>query len=501
MNLWHTSEEKLGWIFPASWDFRKLFQLAFGILSALIASQLIIRLSPIQIVSLTVGSFLLFISVRKPEIGIFVIIVIIASIIFESSLPLLPIPGGSFHVTDIFLLFFLLMIPFKLLTDRNFQFRRTPLDLPLLIFYVAALISAGISMFIQGLAFSTVMRSFRDVTYYLLYYVVTNFIRDKRQIRVLFSGLFGIAAFVSFAMIAQAVVGESVQLMPGRVEAAQTFDQIFDATRILPPGQILVLVMFISALCTIAFIHRPLLKSGYFYYLFLVGSAVLLTYTRHFWVSIIFSASIFLFLISRKERRRVLAWLITAIILAVLFILPFMSAGGKSKAYFDSISERFNSMFSIKKTYMSSSIEWRKIENEYAWKSISQNPLFGIGLSNKYRPQINWMDYRKDWDATSYIHNGYLWILVDMGLLGFLPLMWFFVRFLVRGFLNWRKIKDSMEKSAVLGCTLSVVALFLSIIVSPRLMECSSIVVIATITGLSETIIQRNKKESCEIGR
>jgi hypothetical protein len=76
--------------------------------------------------------------------------------------------------------------------------------------------------------------------------------------------------------------------------------------------------------------------------------------------------------------------------------------------------------------------------------------------------------------------------------------MWFYLCFLVRGFSKWKKVKDSREKSIVVGCIISGFSLSICILVSPKLMEWSSIVVMATIIGLGETIIKRNEGDSAE---
>jgi O-antigen ligase len=88
-----------------------------------------------------------------------------------------------------------------------------------------------------------------------------------------------------------------------------------------------------------------------------------------------------------------------------------------------------------------------------------------------------------------------------MGLLGFLPFIYFYIHFLVRGFSNWRKIRDPIEKSAVIGLALSGIAFSVVNLVSPKFMEPPGMVVIATILGLSGAIIRRNEKEPQENGR
>jgi O-antigen ligase len=481
------------WTSPEIWNIQKIFQVIIFLGTAVILSLLVIGSSSFQIIFVPAGVFFLYIFVKKPEIGILVIIAIIASIIFESALPLLPIPGGRIHITDIILLALLLRIPFKALTDKSFRFVATPLDIPFLLFIFAAFISAGISIFKYGIDYRRIIASpLRILMYYLLFFVITNLIREKKQIRFLLGGLFGIAIVISLAMIIQAKLGESIHMMPGRVETA---DQTFQTTRIIPPGEVVIFVSFISAICAIAIVKKPLLKTIYFYYIPILGGGVILTFNRQYWASIIFSLFIFMLLISKRGKRRFISWLTLVFVSVILVILPLMRLSKTARTYSDSIVERFSSIFAVKETFSSSSLEWRKIENKYAWQSIVKHPFFGIGLWNYYRPYVG--EYETDWTKI-FIHNGYFFVLVNMGLIGFLPLMWFYVSFLARGFSNWRKINHPIEKSVVIGYTIGGIALSLSILVEPRVMENHGIVVIATIIGLSEAIIRRNEKESIE---
>lgn len=486
------------------WNFQNIFLGAIFVLMALILASLAMSVSLSQAFLLTGGALLLVISIRNPEIGILAIIAIIASIIFEDSLPLISIPGGSFHITDVILLTLLAIIPIRALTARNFQVRRTPLDLPLMLFILAALISAGISIINYGLDFNFIIRGLRPIIYYILYFPITNLVREKRQIRFLFGGLFGIATFVSLVMIVQAVVGESIRLMPGRIEAAAISNQVFwAASRILPPGRELIFVMFISAVCTSVFINKPFFKSGYFFLPPIIGGGIILTYHRQYWICIIISLSIFMLLISEKRKRKVFVWLLMIVIFVGLVILPLRSVSKTMRVYVDSIAARFHSLFTVDKTFRTRSIEWRRIENKYAWQSIRQHPLLGIGLRNNYRPNLPGMSADPYWTKqfqSSYIHNGFLFVLIDMGLLGFLPFMWFYFYFVARGLKSWRKIIDPLEKSIVIGCTVSAIALCISTVFSPKFMEWYSIVVMATIIGLTESVILRNEKESKQTG-
>jgi len=73
--------------------------------------------------------------------------------------------------------------------------------------------------------------------------------------------------------------------------------------------------------------------------------------------------------------------------------------------------------------------------------------------------------------------------------------MWFFIIFIIRGFGNWNKIKESYMSALLIGFTLSGLGILLVTIVSPMFMQWYSIVVISVSFGLGEAIIRINKRE------
>jgi O-antigen ligase len=167
----------------------------------------------------------------------------------------------------------------------------------------------------------------------------------------------------------------------------------------------------------------------------------------------------------------------------------FSSKGDGTAA---ALTERFSSIFAGSKLYKSESLEGRRVESKFAIPKIAQHPLLGIGLGNAYRPQI----FPGDNDyLTKYIHNGYLWMLLYIGLVGLLPFLWFCIRFISRGYLHWNKIKDAEMGGMLSGFTLSVLGALIINIVDPLFRSWFSAVVFSIGIGLGEVIIRINQPE------
>lgn len=432
----------------------------------------------------------------KAEIIILSIVILVSSIIFEDALPGADTAIGYWRSADVVLLSALCLIPLNYFLDKEFRLIKTPLDVPLFLFYLAALISACIAIFYYELAFTKTMRKLGMVTYYLLFFVVTNLIRNEKQVRFLIKGLFIVGFVVGIAMLVQALIGDWVQFMPGRVERLETFDTVYGSTRVLPPGQTLIYVLFITSFCLISLLERNSLSPWIYIVTFSTGIGVTLTYNRNYWGSCILCFVLFMILGDSKVRRRVIRIFLISFLLIGLSLLPLLleSRHGVVAGNIAAVSERFGSLFTGEKLYESGSVKWRRVENKYALLRIAKDPLIGIGLGNNYRPPVfGWGD-----TLTSYVHNGYLSIMLNFGVMGALPLLAFYLGFIYRGVRNWKRIENKYLRSVVMGVTLSGIGILVASMVNPMFMQLFSIVVISIMAGLSEVIIRINKRGSQE---
>lgn len=465
-----------------------LIWISIGLLLGLVAVYL-----PLEILlSAIAGGVILNYLAKHPTYSILIIIVLTSSIVFEESIPLIPIGVGSLHVSDVLLLVMLGTLGYRYLSEQNFTFAKSPLHLPLLLFISIALISAAVSVTRYGADFNDVARQFRLISYYLIFFLITNFIREKAQIKLLIKGLFVIAAVVAAAMVVQAIIGESIQLMPGRIESAITFGSEFETLRILPPGQTLVFVTFLTAICVLVFVQeKPVLFSGYLYLLPLLGAGIILTYNRSYWVAAILGLLLLMLITASENRMRLVALLTIVVIFGGSILAMFGGSGGKLGTTVDAVTHRFTSLFAGKELSRSGPVDDRRLENAYALTQIRSHPLLGIGLGNDYRPEI----YGPEDKLTYYVHNAYLWLLTDLGIIGFLLFFWFYLLFLARAAKSWKSISDEFLKSAVAGALISGIAILSMALFIPVFMEWFSIVVIATMTGLAETIRNAEMRE------
>ncbi|MEI8210291.1 MAG: O-antigen ligase family protein [Methylococcales bacterium] len=433
----------------------------------------------------------LYVLFKKPELGILSIVVMISSVVFEESLPLIPVAIGSLHISDIILLALFCKVLNNFINANSNLIIKTPLDLPLILFFIVSLYSAYNAVANYGLDFNIVIRGVRTLSYYLLFFAVTNLIREKQQIIIIIKGLYAVAVLVALFMVLQLIVGDAIKLVPGRVENAGTFEE-FETLRVLPPGQTLVYCLLISSICHFAMTaSKPLMLFSSFLMILLLGAGVLLTYNRTYWVAIILSMALLL-AISSKQAIKKTAVLITILTLLVAGVSAYSTATGSFYETRMAVSSRFSSLFYGKKLTESGPVDDRYTENMFAIRKIAESPLLGNGLGNDYRPTI----YGDEDILHNYIHNGYLFLLLNTGFIGTLFFLWFYCGFLVRGFGYIRQIQDPYLKSAATGYVLSGAGIVFITFANPIFMQWFSVVVLSIMIGLTEAIIRIYRREA-----
>jgi hypothetical protein len=441
----------------------------------------------LSIVVLTVATL------KRPEIGVVAILVATSSIIFEERLPLIPIGIGSLHVSDVVLLALLGLIAIRSMAEPDFRIVRTPLDIPLLAFFGMSLLATSLAIGGSSVEFNIGLRGLRVVTYYLVFFVVTNLITETHQVRLLLRGLLLLAAVVAVAMIAQSVVGDSVHILPGRVETLSTQGTSYaGVSRILPPGQSLLLVAFMTTSAGVA-LCKPRAKTLLVllgWGLFALG--LVFTFNRSYWVAMLLGLGLLLYLVRGADRKRFLGHglvLVVFIGLGGLSAAESLKLGGNTvvEASVDRLATLVN-----RKTLQESSLQFRYTEIGYAIPAILSHPVIGLGLGARYRP---W-DARLDWqgsggigfDGRAYIHNGHLWILLTSGGLGYLSFMVLSYLFLRRGFESWKWIPDRQLKSMLLGFTLTYLGVVVGDLVNPMFMQWYWSPVIGIMMGCNEVV-------------
>jgi hypothetical protein len=268
-----------------------------------------------------------YIVLKRPELALVGILVLTSSILFEDQMPRISF-GVSFHLSDLLLFGMLGVILVRLVVEKDFRLVRTPLDTPLWLFIGITILSTLIAVFQSSVEAELARRSIRVFSYYLTFFILTQLVREPRQLKLLLFSILTIAIVVAMAMVAQFILGDSVQILPGRVEALVTQNTSYDdITRILPPGWSTVMISFMVIVCLFAIEKSPLRASFNLILLLVFGIALILTFLRSFWGALMVVTALLFFLLNNNERARFIVATLTlaslgAIILLIVFVDP-----------------------------------------------------------------------------------------------------------------------------------------------------------------------------------
>ena len=435
---------------------------------------------------LAVSVPMLFLLSQRPELAVLLMVVVNATIFAAKDQPYIPIGMGSLMITDLILFFLFFLLIWKTLTQQGFRLRKTPLYIPLGLFFLACLLAAYHGMR-QGVNYNQVMRTLRDLVCYLVFIPVINLIQTRRQLRTLIYGLVIIGGVVGLLMLVQFGLGHKLAIISGRVEEVETMSTNFAGTRIRPPGESLILGVLLIGLSWYALIKRASPSVWNLVLVALTAIGVLLTYNRSYWVTVLMSLGLLFTFGGRLARRRIVRLSGIGLLCLVLVVSSaVMATSGKTfDRLVDSFAARFGSLFLGEQLIESNSLSYRATENTFAIPAILAHPLTGIGLGADYRPNVPHLHDT----LRNFCHNGYFYLLMSVGLIGFVPFFAFFLTGVWRAARSIRRLQDSWDKGFIAGFALFGLNMLLITVIDPMYFQIYTITVFSSLLGASELII------------
>jgi len=188
---------------------------------------------------------------------------------------------------------------------------------------------------------------------------------------------------------------------------------------------------------------RPLLMTT----MVLLLLAVILTFTRGAWLALLFLGFISLFV--SKILKKYLVYSGVAIAL-IIFVFNFVFTSSTASAIF---RERLS--IDISNAYIGvGSIAFRVLLWQSAWTLFLSNPLLGAGFDNFVtlnRLTPNYPIIQGLGGSDLYVHNIYLQILAETGIIGFSIFLFLILRIYKHFFRAYRVVKDSPDQYVLLG--------------------------------------------------
>ncbi len=369
----------------------------------------------------------------------------------------------------------------KMILAKDVRFAKTPLDLPIVLFFGYTFLWFVFSpaKCLTGAELANIL------TYVAVYYLVINNVRTKAQMHIVVAALILSGLLVaSMGLIQSSGYLLSASRMKfdyaiNLVRPKQYWGRI-GGTFVCPnhfAGYMEMIVPF--ALAYILFSRIPLGRKILVAFCGLVMTiGLLLSISRGGWAAFAVSV-LFLFAVAAREKKVPMVARILPLLVVVLSVgIVFTRSTHVQKRFAQSFSEKEDSSY---------------LKRAHIWidtmSLVRDNLLVGTGPGTF---DLAFREYRRPSFllAAGYTHNDYLHALADYGIIGFAALLYGIIVFLRKMWTTSRKLKRSTDKALCYGVLGAVVALLVHSIVDFNMHIPSNAMTIAAIVGIGMCIRQ-----------
>jgi putative inorganic carbon (HCO3(-)) transporter len=349
---------------------------------------------------------------------------------------------------------------------KKSAFFRTPLDVPLITFFLCLTVSALRS--VNSAVSLNHMYGF--MTCVLLYFIITNNIKTRREQRAVILALYFSVTLVCFYGIYQYFWGlDSARRIvslyhcgeyPPEFIARLATEKAF-STFVYPPALagFLVLVMPLSlsiclwgrnriGLTDKTRFSRILYVPAFAGVTLLILSCLTLTFSKAGWLSALLSMVVFAYIWFAVIRRMRKSIVISVLLIPIVIFVLLLVSGCMPKVTLSG----FAGSFSVRLGY------WKAVPS-----MVKDYPFLGSGPATfgtiypAHRPLLA--------HETQMAHNNYLQVLVETGIAGFMAFMWLWARFLRRGIQLIKGSLQNRQKVLILGYFAGVVGFLIQSLV------------------------------------
>jgi len=423
---------------------------------------------------------------RYPEVGLLVMVFLATDLFFINQMVDIRVLGGGFELRDLFLFFMWIVVLVRALPTLKLRIAHSPVNGPLLVFMGLALLAGLAALVFFEVPLFHIMRELRAIMFYSMFFVILVIVFREAQLRFLLWGLLAIALMVAVVSVAQYVLGSEFVVTAGRVEA-KSFET-GGLTRVLLPASFLVNALFIVATVTL------IMQERYRFFLaastLVLGLAVVLTWSRNLWLADLVVLSVLFFLLSRRQRARVLLGLliVLALVVAGVWGLALLTEASAEQSLVDNLVLRATEFFQQDDVTQLGTVGGRLLEAKLALPKILTYPFLGIGPGNSYYddPYLVWQNPDPERAAyfPRFIHIGYLWIPLKMGWFAFAAYLLVIVQMYRLAYSTYRHGNTPFQRSLAAGLGLAYLGMTVSGMVVPIFTTDQYIITLATLMGL-----------------
>lgn len=343
----------------------------------------------------------LAVSLMRPEIGWLLIAAMVLEVVPSGWQPTVRLAGGSIKAYDMLMaaLFASLILKLWWQPSRNIGWPRL-MNIPLLYLLTALTVSV---CYVLGFRHNSEWLSEARVQllWLMLPMAVVGIDSPIRHRRVAIGVVcFGIT--IALYVILQAFLGLRI-MTDARIEPLD-IDRNADITRSFAGGGIYLLI-FTMILLFNGVIHRRFRWGIALPAILILALGLAVQYGRGIWIAaaagLLLSAFLYRGLLSAATTGLVSALAVAALLAGLSIEMPRVS---------EAMIERVAGIF--EEVQQGASLRWRYVENRDAMHQIAQHAFLGVGIGGDYKA----MDTHSFGDEMHYVHNGYLFFPLKLGL-------------------------------------------------------------------------------------
>lgn len=344
----------------------------------------------------------------------------------------------------------------------------TPTTIAVLLFLV---LSVGLPFLyhagVAGLSYRKELAEMQHMILWLVYFLCIGLCTSGRAFKTLQVGILSVAVLGALPTILQALIGEQALFFLKLTQKDIRLEQMEGLTRVIPPGENLMLVAFFVAWQMVVE-SSGAKRLGWSALAALYGFALLMTLTRHSWFAVLFGLGVFWQFsdVRTKVNIAIVLVLVSSLIGAVVLLVRSPGVSNPDD-FFARIYRRFMSTFAEDPQRHSlttvSSVGQRVYEMRVILDHVTDSPWIGVGWSTRLPLKIAWDPYRGHTvNMTSYVHNSFWWIVAKGGIVGTLGLLILWVTGIWRGYQLYRRATDPSARAWLLALWVGFLGLILA---------------------------------------
>lgn len=305
------------------------------------------------------------------------------------------------------------------ITSSGTKWVKTPINKPLWILFGVALLSWVYSGFhISGKElFGNLLHLIKWAEYIFVFFVITNLVDNKKQVRSLIVTLVIAAVLVSIYTIFENVTGKGLFIHYTNVIGGE---RIASYSGTFETGHELGAFLAVPIILLTSFVFGETRAEGKVFLMGIIGLlayTLLISYSRSSYVGVYFA----LMILAIFKKKPLLMWILLAFIPIMFAIFPKEIVNRIKLTYEEGVDRSTSDRLVI----------WAN-----SLKIYLPHPFLGIGFWSSYLPQYLGIGP----------HNSFIQVLLEMGILGLLAFLWVIRDLYVETTKLFRATKDAFTK-------------------------------------------------------